>query len=260
MNASYVNEAINDLQDYMFTTTNANVNKYIITTKPTSQSKIPYNNKRTNVKADAKATTSPNAKTCFTPKQRDSLFWCFYILKYGLFNYEMEIAGKYFSVEKEQKYKYVELLRQNKELLKLHKLKPFTEIESNLANDACISIKTFFALCAIEHFNVLLVYKRKFYQMQCTDTTDFKVVCANVSTSSFASYRVEFEPTMNDYRDNYLRIDGYDDTLKSISSYKVDDLLELCKKLHINIDMCKQELNKQKLTKNEIYDYLSRHY
>jgi hypothetical protein len=108
----------------------------------------------------------------YKPKQKESLFWCFYILKNGFSNYEMEINNKYFVVEKNEKFKYIDLIRKNKELLKLHKIKPLTQLEDDLANKDKISPKTFFALCLLENMNVLLLDKRKVYELLSTDIDD----------------------------------------------------------------------------------------
>ena len=54
---------------------------------------------------------------------------------------------------------------------------------------------------------------------------------------------------------------SFDATLKSIGSYKLDELLDLCKKLDINIEqnMNKKE-DKKKLTKKDIYELLVLNY
>ena len=81
----------------------------------------------------------------YKPYRADSLFWCFYILKYGFSKYEMEVGNQHFPIEKKEKFKYIDELRKqnNKDLLKIHKIKPFTELEDDLANKDKISIKTF---------------------------------------------------------------------------------------------------------------------
>jgi len=47
----------------------------------------------------------------FKPRQKDSLFWCFYILKYGFGKYEMEVGNQHFVIEKQEKFKYIEQMR-----------------------------------------------------------------------------------------------------------------------------------------------------
>jgi hypothetical protein len=120
-------------------------------------------------------------ESIYKPRQKDSLFWCFYILKNGFSNYEMEIINQYFVVEKTEKFRYVELIRKNKDILKIHKIKPLTELEDDLANKDKISIKTFFALCVLENINILLVDKRKIFELTFTDIDD-KIITRSQET------------------------------------------------------------------------------
>jgi hypothetical protein len=197
--------------------------------------------------------------TTYKPKQKDSLFWCFYILKNGYFNYEMEIRNQYFVVEKTEKFKYIEMIRKHKDLIKLHKIKPFTELEDDLANKPKISIKTFFALCILENINVLLVDKRKIYEITCVDIDDTHPVNVVHRNSLTCDHHIELNVSndnLKKYRDTYYKMDNFDATIKGIGSYKLDELIELCKKLDINIvnDTTKKQ------TKKDIYELLVLNY
>ncbi len=137
-----------DLEDYMFTS--KNMNKYTkhmiqIVSEPKSSikhikqikeptNKEPTNKEPTNKNIVFQKKYKNKIETMYKPKQKDSLFWCFYVLKNGFFNYEMEINNQYFVVEKNEKFKYIELLRKNKDILKIHKIKPFTELEDDLVD------------------------------------------------------------------------------------------------------------------------------
>jgi hypothetical protein len=57
-------------------------------------------------------------------------------------------------------------LRKNKDILRIHKIKPLTELEDDLANKDKISIKTFVALCIFENINILLVNNPNQLQVQ----------------------------------------------------------------------------------------------
>jgi hypothetical protein len=196
----------------------------------------------------------------YRPKQKDSLFWCFYILKHGFSNYEMEINNQYFVVEKNEKFKYIDLLRKNKDILKIHKIKPLTELEDDLANKDKISIKTFFALCILENINVLLVNKRKVYELLCCDPDEKHPINIVHRNSELYEHSIELDVTeeiIKKYRETYYKMSSFDATLKSMGSYKLEELTDLCKKLDINIDECnkKKEGNK-KITKKDIYELL----
>jgi len=218
----------------------------------------------TKISNDIKSKKNERKKeTMYKPKQKDSLFWCFYILKNGFSNYEMEINNQYFVVEKNEKFKYVDLLRKNKDLLKIHKIKPLTQLEDELANKDKISPKTFFALCVIENINVLLVDKRKVYELLCTNIDDSHPI--NIVHRNNESYvhSIELEVTeeiIKKYRETYYKLSNFDTTLKSIGSYKLEELIDLCKKLNINIEDHKNNTDKKKMMKKDIYELLVMNY
>ena len=206
-------------------------------------------------------------ETIYRPRQKDSLFWCFYILKNGFSNYEMEINNQYFVVEKTEKFKYIELIRKNKDILKIHKIKPLTELEDDLANKDKISVKTFFALCVLEDINVLLVDKRKILEITCKDIDHEHPVNIIHRNSKTYEHHIELDVTpimVQQYRDTYYTMSSFDATIKSMGSYKLDELTELCKKLNINIDSnekCSNEKpSKKKIGKKDIYELLVLNY
>ena len=207
-------------------------------------------------------------ETMYKPKQKDSLFWCFYILKNGYFNYEMEINNQYFVVEKNEKFKYIELLRKNKDILKIHKIKPLTELEDDLANKDKISIKTFVALCIFENINMLLVNNRKIYELLCTDIDEKHPIHIVHRNNKTYEHSIELDTTneiIQKYRDTYYKMNNFETTLKSMASYKLDKLIELCKKFNINIEeytdsQKDEEKGKKKMTKKDIYNLLVLNY
>ena len=270
-----------DLKDYMFTSKNMNkFTKHMtqIVSEPKSSTKNieqinkeQINKEQINKEQINKEQINKNVvfqtnyknkiETMYKPKQKDSLFWCFYILKNGFFNYEMEINNQYFVVEKKEKFKYIELLRKNKDILKIHKIKPLTELEDDLANKDKISIKTFFALCIFENINILLVNNRKINELLCSDIEPINIVHRNNKTYE---HSIELDPTneiIQKYRDTYYKMSSFEGTLKGIGSYKLEELIELCIKLNINIEALKvEEKGKQKMTKKDIYNLLVLNY
>jgi hypothetical protein len=196
----------------------------------------------------------PIIETKYRPQQSDSLFWCFFILKHGLSKYEMEIGNQHFVIEKQEKFRYIDLLRQNKELIKMHKIKPLSGLEDDLANKERISVKTFLALCVLENINILLVDKRKIYEIVMNDDPIINVVHRN--SISYEHY-IELdatEATVSNYRETYFKVSGFDANLKSMASYKVDELIDLCNKLGIKDAI--EEPNKKKRSKKELYELI----
>jgi hypothetical protein len=292
INTSKKMDILSDLQDYMFTSKNIDrYTKHIITFNKTDNEIIMPKYSLTNIKQiidknfvsktqinedKVKKANDPykvvktnkyerKKETVYRPRQKDSLFWCFYILKNGFSNYEMEINNQYFVVEKNEKFKYIDLLRKNKDILKIHKIKPLTQLEDELANKDKISPKTFFALCVLENINILLVDKRKVYELLCTDIDSVHPI--NVVHRNHENYEhwIELDvtkETIDKYRETYYNVTSFDTTLKSIGSYKLEELIELCNKLNINIEEYKnkQLLDKKKVTKKDIYELLVLNY
>jgi hypothetical protein len=172
----------------------------------------------------------------------------------------MEINNQYFVVEKNEKFKYIELLRKNKDILKLHKIKPLTQLEDDLANKDKISPKTFFALCILENINVLLVDKRKVYELLINDSPIINIVHRNNETFYHSIELDVTEDICNKYRETYYKLTNFDTSLKGIGSYKLQELIDLCKKLNINIEEHKNKTSKQKITKKDIYELLVMNY
>lgn len=266
---------VENLQDYMFTGSNllryatdmfslSNINSK---ERPIVSSKINNKNEKFSEKKINDTKTNINKPNItnnnnYKPLKKDSLFWCFFILKHGFSKYEMEIGSQHFTVEKTEKFRYIEMLREkaNKDLMKINKIKPLSELEDDLANKERISIKTFFALCIIEKMNILLVDNRKIYQTMNNDSPTIHVIHRNSKT--FENY-IEMNVTdssIENYKNTYYNVDGFENALKSMSAYKVDELLELCKKLNINVDDVKSEPDSKtkpkKLTKKDIYELI----
>jgi hypothetical protein len=248
-NLSYpVKDIINQLNNNVFT--KININKF---TKHLELKNKPLINDR-NKKINQQKTTALNKtnKDFFKPRQKDSLFWCFYILKHGLCKYETDVGNNHFIIEKKEKFKYIELMRsvENKALLKLYKIKSLIELEDDLANKPQISTKTFFALCIIEKINVLLVDKRKAYECMCSDIETVHIIHKNILP---IEYYIELNNTPDNikyYGENYYKMQHFEGKLKSLSAYKLSELLYISKKLEIDIN------TDIKLTKNYIYELI----
>lgn len=251
-NKSY-NHVIQDPQDYMFTQKNILFfTKHILKNKNVEHQCI----KKKEVVF--KKPLLSKDENIYRPKQKDSLFWCFYILKHGVSDYEMNIGNQHFVVEKREKINYVQLLRSQpqKDMLKLHKIKPISEVEFDLTNNEKISVKTFFALCVIENINVLLIDKRKKYELQMNDGPIYVIHRNAEALEHHIEFNVSLEK-LNDYRDNYYSMETFESKLKCMSSYKVAELMELCRKLNIDTEI--KTNDKKKMTKKDIYELLTMH-
>jgi hypothetical protein len=202
---------------------------------------------------------APIFDTNYILTQKDSLFWCLFVLKHGISKYEMELGNQHFVIEKQEKFKYIESIRKNKDSIKMHKIKPLSGLEDDLANKDRISIKTFFALCVIENINIILVDKRKIYEIIMNDDPKINIVHRNSTTYEHYIELDANKDTIEKYRETYYKMSSFDDSLKSMTSYKVEELLELCIKLNIDLskDLSKEkEKDKKKRSKKDIYELI----
>ena len=190
----------------------------------------------------------------FWPKQKDALFWCYYILKNGFAAYEYPDTTS-FAFEKESKFAAIEMLRVQKQDLKTHKIKNIKEdVEDELINKERIGMKTFIALCVSCGINVLFIHKRKCFDLVCNMDLDAKthiVVCQD-NLKCPSKYGVEMnieEDKIAYYREHYFKWESVDKPLKAMGSYKSEDLAVLCKKIGLDFS------HGQK-TKKEMYELL----
>ena len=171
----------------------------------------------------------------FSPRTPDSLFWCFYVMKNGIVAYEKESST--FVKEKEEKIKYVLLLRNNKELLKKHKITKLIDIENNLSLEKTINLVTFFALCALENMNAVVLQPK---------TQIYSDIIVNAEGNMFVLHqdKHKFKLVLDQspvgeltYEKTHFKL-----PLKSISAYKLADLHSICVKLSIIVPVeCKKK-------------------
>ena len=186
----------------------------------------------------------------FIPPHKDGLFWCFYVLTLGFGKYDM-IGNQHFVEEKRIKFEYVDLIRSNKALLKMHKIKPLCELEDDLANKEQIGLKTFFALCIILRINVLILDKRKYYEYINDEMKIINIITKSEKPLKYSLDLNTSQEKVDYYRNNYYNMKTLDSNLKSITYYKMEDLLKICEKLGLDIN----DSNKKKY-KKDLYELI----
>jgi hypothetical protein len=191
----------------------------------------------------------------FFPKQKDSLFWCFYIAKHGFSKYEFPNTTS-FENEKTIKYECIYKLREKKELLKAKKVKNIKEdVEDDLGSKEKITMKTFLALCIVENLNVLYIHKRKCFCIHSNDADSWHVVhCIDKPYTKYAYETNVTVERLESYKTEYFKWENYDKPLKAASAYKVEELVQMCKQLTPDKPLDK------KLGKKELYELLLVHF
>ena len=135
------NDVMKKIQDYMLD--EANIKK-ALEMKFGSTNNKPLNGKDSN-KVNYQKEEASKKPSLFVPREKDTLFWCFYLMKYGDVKYEM-LEHKNILTEKNLKIEYVEKIRNEKQTVKTYKFATLTHIENNLANENQLDVKTFLSL------------------------------------------------------------------------------------------------------------------
>ena len=186
---------------------------------------------------------TPKKADIFSPRQKDKLFWCFYIMVNGMEKYHLA-QNNIFSVEKDFKFATIELFRKRKADMKAHKMK-IIDVEDNLINGRVINVKTLQALCFIYEKSVVYKHDNMYYDFPYGSTymlleESDKGVIMNMDTD---------QKTIDTIKENKYYID-INKPIRGISAYNITDILNISTKLGIKI---KDNTGKSK-TKKTLYE------
>ena len=232
------------------------LNKYMLNQKNINiiigQRKITPQLKTTTTPTTTKChTTSQIDRSLFFPDEKDSLFWCFYIMKYGVEAYTM-LEYKNIVVEKNIKIECIELVRKNKLKLKAHKGMSVSHVENALLNEKIIDMKTFMSLCIIEGISVMYLHKNTYYELNL-DIDETTNIHSITRLDNPLKYGYELKQNSKEIRDTFYNIDNLNKPLKAMSSYKIAELIVFCNKLNI-------PLKEDKKRKKDMYELLIQYF
>jgi len=189
--------------------------------------------------------------TFFSPRQKDSLFWCYFIIKTGFAAYEYP-GTTTFAREKEIKFEYITMLRNAKQALKVKKIRNLQEdVEDELANKERIRMKTFIALCIAGNINILFIHKKKCFELILDEEEPIYVIHQRDNPISYCYEMDTTQEAIQHYRKTYFPWESVDKPLKAPSAYKSEELQTLCKKAGVVL-----YAEGKKKTKKELYDLL----
>jgi hypothetical protein len=251
------NDVINDLQYYILDDNNI---KKALEMNMDNTVRINKNHQTDNNKNEQTYKKTTNENNFFFPKEKDGLFWCFYIIKNGDVKYD-SIYHKNEVLASQIKIEYVEKIRKEKQTVKTYKFDTISNIESNLANDKILNIKTFLTLCAIENINILYTHNKTYYELLTNDTDNIYIVnCLDKGSGSHYKkygYQLQTKDYANNIKSTLYKVDNIDKPLKSLSYYKVEDLIKICNKLVI--ETINKQNGKEKL-KKELYESIIQYF
>jgi hypothetical protein len=201
----------------------------------------------------------PNKSSIFIPKENDSLFWCYYIIKNGDTSYEL-LNIKNVLIAKQMKIDLVKIIRENKQIIKTYKFDTITNIENNLVNENDINIKTIMSLCSIEKINLIYISKKYFFELLMNDDKPIYII-REIEFQSKYNKKYGFEiadsNTLEEIRKTLYKVETLNKPIKALSSYKVQELIDICNKLAIEI--VNKETGKNK-SKNELYESIIQYF
>ena len=166
----------------------------------------------------------------FIPEQKDSLFWCWFIFKFGLGEYTVN-KSHIFTTEKTHKINFIEKIRKI-EFKKKWKFKK-NEVETNLANDNMLYIKTLEAMLISDQNNLIFMNNKIYYEN--IEFPENKTCIIKYFSNSEKYGLLLEEDKLFDYKNNLFIVDDINKPVKNISTYKAQELKDICKKLNINI-------------------------
>lgn len=204
----------------------------------------------------------------------DKLFWCFYKLYKNMEDIDIENLN-IMKEEKDFKINIVNKIHNNKEikdLLKKHKFKK-NLVEDELLNSKKISLTTFECLVMLHSMDVFIIknnnsytyfnYNNIFEENDDNNNSYEKFKDFNfIIFESFSSVDKKFELNIENnvsnlfiknIIDNYYYLENLDKPIKAFSSYKLDDLINICNKLNITIYN-----DSKKKTKKELYEEIDK--
>ena len=252
-NVKNYNVVLEDLQDYMLQ--NENMEKYrcIINTNYKTIDKTVKKNKKI-INSVKDTNTNTDKPKIFFAKQKDTLFWCFFIIYKGRENYDM-IINKHFQEEKSFKITAAEYARECKDRLKEIKVKR-VDMESELVNDSKISLLTFLGLCYIYNKNVIVIKNNIYYEINAgTHEELFSVVtCKNNGVDDIYGIETDVDDaTISAYRKDLYKIENISKPIRAFSYYKLEDLCVICQKLKISTTITVNDKTKSK-SKKMLYE------
>ena len=165
------------------------------------------------------------------PSCSDSLLWSAYIMLYGTEKYET-IENPY--VESNRfKFELIEVMRQNKPILKANKIK-LSGLEESLVHKPFITLETLQAIAVCKSISVCIVQNRKYYEIDNGGGTFILEKIKGNYVLYIAPIKVNME-YLAYIRANYWLMESISAPIRPLSAYKLQDLVDISQKLNQHV-------------------------
>lgn len=182
----------------------------------------------------------------FLPKQKDTLFWCLYILKYGINNYNN--ISNYGTTELSEKEKCLKFIDNNINLIKTSNFRitniNIKEIKSELLTvQSSTSYNVLISFIFFYKFNIYLLHNNNLMYIKFTNDTNLNNHIIIRDKNKFRIYKTYASPEdIIKFTQKKYCFDHFNKPIKGMSTYKVSELNDIAKIFNINTNVKKQEL------------------
>lgn len=194
--------------------------------------------------------------TTIVPDQdSDTLFVCFYILTYGLVEYQKNTHMMNRSLERQLKFKCIDYL--SKRLTGTKKSATDLHYESQLGTSKYIDLPTFFALCEAYNTNVVFIHGNRYYTNGMDDIhssiedKDVPLLCISNITGSGSkepSYYLKTVRSKSIPWDTMYKLHTLTSPLPPIRTMSKNDIIQLIHRFEDTPDRSLKDMNKDKKT------------
>lgn len=206
---------------------------------------------------ESKLELSINTENIISPIQKDTLFWCIFILHFG-YNEYLQVNRNYGIKELEIKQKIIEYLNKTPGVLKQTNYKitkaSVQEILSDfLTSQKETSILCFIAMISYFKMNIIMVDSTNRFMLDFISNKDENLPTYVLYKDGYGKYKVNIEQLNHDniinMKNTLICLENYTKPLKTVSNYKIDDLIDLARKLGIYNENTKYK-------KNDLYEQI----
>jgi hypothetical protein len=166
------------------------------------------------------------------------IFWLLYICKYGSEQFNSISERDIFKIETTERFNIIDDLNNNisevKSMCFQHKIK-YSNLILNLGNDEDLDLKTFKGLCIYFKINVnfyKLCFREKIFMNDETGVSNIVIKKEGYKTNYYLEQEIE---KIIDEEDKYIDVTNIQIPMKSVGTYKLDQLQHIAKMLGTTI-------------------------
>ena len=204
------------------------------------------------------------SKYLYTPNvKNDTLLWCAYIMIHGIEKFEC--VENHYTESNAFKFQMVEYIRVRKTLLKPHKIAA-SSVEESLVHKPYINLETFQGIAVCYNLSVCIIQDRKIFEVGRSDNDKNTFILEKIR----GKFGVYIGTSLSDktallehVREKYWSMENITSPIRSISAYKLQDLIDICRKLEIPetkvvLGDFGSIVSQKKKTKPELYEEIVR--